>query len=204
MGYEAYVDLVRRWLPEQSYRPSPITFEQQRAEDAIARASSGQDVALIGSGDAGVYGLAGLVLQLLARADDHALRVEIVPGVTAALSAAALLGAPLGHDFAAVSLSDLLTPWDVIEARLRACAEADFVTILYNPASRSRRRQLHQAQAIFLACRPPATPVGLVSSAFRDGQTVALTTLADLKPDDAGMLTTIVIGNRATTEWNGG
>jgi precorrin-3B C17-methyltransferase len=201
IGYDAYVDLVRAWLPEQQYLPSPITFEQQRAEEAIARARQGQIVALIGSGDAGVYGLAGLVLELLARSKDDTLLVEVVPGVTAALSAAALLGAPLGHDFAAVSLSDLLTPSKVILKRLRACAEADFVTVLYNPASRTRRKLLREAIAIFLACRSGATPVGLVSNAYRDGQTVAISTLGAFDPEAAGMQTTIVIGNSSTLSW---
>lgn len=203
VGYDGYVELVRSWLPGQNYSASPISLEVQRAEEAIRRARRGERVALIGSGDAGVYGLGGLALQLLADDNERTVAVEVVPGVTAALAAAALLGAPLGHDFAAVSLSDLLTPWETIRRRLQACAEADFVTVLYNPASKARREQLGEARAIFLAARSPETPVGLVTSAYRDGQLVQVSTLAAFDPGQAGMLTTIVFGNSVTLSWNG-
>lgn len=201
VGYDGYVVLVRAWLPEQNYASSPITHEVERAREAVERALGGERVALIGSGDAGVYGLAGLALQLLAEHDAADLTVEVVPGVTAATSAAALLGAPLGHDFAVISLSDLLTPWAVIQRRLTAAAEADFVTVLYNPASQRRRNQLEEARQIFLRCRSPQTPVGLVTQAFRAGQHVGLATLETFDPTQAGMLTTIVIGNSATFRW---
>ena len=201
VGYSGYVELARAWLPEQRYSASPITQELERAREAVERACSGERVALIGSGDAGVYGLAGLALQLLAEHDGADFPVEVVPGVTAATAAAALLGAPLGHDFAVVSLSDLLTPWETIRRRLLAAAEADFVTVLYNPASQRRRAHLEETRQIFLRCRSLETPVGLVTQAYRAGQQVSLATLERFDSSEAGMLTTVVIGNSATFRW---
>lgn len=203
VGYDGYVDRVRAWLPDQRYLSSPISFELRRAEIAVERAAGGENVALIGSGDAGVYGLAGLALEIIARADLADLSVEVVAGVTAATAAAALLGAPLGHDFAVISLSDLLTPWETIRKRLDAAAAADFVTVLYNPASRRRRHQLREARSIFLAHRSPETPVGFVASAYREGQRVEVSTLASFDPQWADMLTTVVIGNGTTLAWRG-
>ncbi|MGI8553226.1 MAG: precorrin-3B C(17)-methyltransferase [Dehalococcoidia bacterium] len=201
VGYEGYIEQVRAWLPSQRYLASPITHELERAQLAVDHALRSERVALIGSGDAGVYGLAGLVLELLAERDAAALPLEIVPGVTAALSAAALLGAPLGHDFAAVSLSDLLTPWETIVRRLEAVAAADFVTVLYNPASRRRRRQLEDARSIFLKHRSRETPVGLVADAYRPAQRIGISTLAAFDANAVDMLTTIIIGNRTTFRW---
>jgi precorrin-3B C17-methyltransferase len=203
IGYQGYVDLVRRWLPHQSYRASPIGSEQTRVEEATERARAGEKVALIGSGDTGVYGLAGLTLERLARHGETGVQVEVIPGVTAALSAAALLGAPLSNDFAVISLSDLLTPAETIRRRLRACAEADLVTVLYNPASQTRKQLLRDARSIFLEHRAPETPVGLVSRAHRKGQIVELATLATFDSDRAGMLSTLIIGNSATLAWDG-
>lgn len=203
VGYEGYVDLVRAWLPKATYIASPITFEVERAREAIERALAGRRVALIGSGDAGIYGLASLALETLADRDEISIPVEVVPGVTAASAAAALLGAPLGHDFAVISLSDLLTPWDTIRRRLEAAATADFVTVLYNPASRRRRWQLHEARNIFLISRDPETPVGHVQAAHRPGQQVSITTLAAFDPDTAGMLSTIIVGNSQSRHWRG-
>jgi precorrin-3B C17-methyltransferase len=202
-GYALYVDLLRPTFPDLDFRPSAITEEEQRARAAVGLALGGKRVALIGSGDAGVYGLAGLALELLEAQGRDDLPVEVVPGVTAALSAAALLGAPLGHDFCAISLSDLLTPWEVIRRRLLAAAEAGFVTVLYNPASRRRTSQLGETCGIFLAHRRPDTPVGLVTNAYRDGQRVRVVTLDRLADEAVDMLTTVVIGNTATRSWNG-
>lgn len=202
VGFDGYVRLVQDWLPSASFITSPITHEVQRATEAVERALAGARVALIGSGDAGVYGLAGLALQLLAERDASSLRVEIIPGVTAATAAAALLGAPLGHDFAAISLSDLLTPWETIRLRLKAAAAADFVTVLYNPASQARRAPLIEAHQIFLRYRAVDTPVGHVESAYRTGQRVGICTLASFDPESSGMLSTIVIGNSGTRTWN--
>ncbi len=203
VGYRLYLELLRPLLPAASYHPGELTEERARAELAVELALSGRRVALVGSGDAGVYGLAGLALELLEERGATDLPVEVVPGVTAALSAAALLGAPLGHDFCAISLSDLLTPWEAIRARLEAAAAADFVTVLYNPASARRRRQLADAIALFRRHRPPDTPVGLVRNAYRARQQVVISTLAELPVERVDMLTTVVIGNLATRTWNG-
>jgi precorrin-3B C17-methyltransferase len=168
---------------------------------ALELASAGRRVALVSSGDAGVYGMASLVLET---AEDVAgVEVEVVPGVTAALSAAALLGAPLGHDFACISLSDLLTPWPVIERRLEAAGAGDFVVALYNPRSRNRTRQLPHARELLLKHRAPGTPVGLVDRAFRPEERVWQTTLAELSGEGVGMETLIVIGNSQTRVVNG-
>jgi precorrin-3B C17-methyltransferase len=202
IGYEGYVDLVRAWLPRAKYVASPIGQEVERTAEAVERAKAGGRVALIGSGDAGIYGLAGLALQILEQRNAVDLPIEVVPGVTSATAAAALLGAPLGHDFAVISLSDLLTPWTTIRMRLEAVAAADFVTVLYNPASKTRRAGLREAIEIFRRFREPATPVGHVQSAYRAGQQVRISTLHAFDPADAGMLSTIIIGNSATTTWN--
>ncbi|MHB8577338.1 MAG: precorrin-3B C(17)-methyltransferase [Dehalococcoidia bacterium] len=202
LGYALYLDLLRPLLPHLNYQPSAITEEEARSRRAVELALGGQRVALVGSGDAGVYGLAGLALELIEESGRDDLAVEVVPGVTAALSAAALLGAPLGHDFCAISLSDLLTSRETIERRLQAAAAADFVTVLYNPASRGRRQLLSEARRIFLQHRRPDTPVGLVTNGYRDGQRVLLATLLDLPEDVVDMLTTVIIGNSTTRRWN--
>ncbi|HLZ72427.1 MAG TPA: precorrin-3B C(17)-methyltransferase [Dehalococcoidia bacterium] len=203
VGYRLYLELLRPLLPAATFHPGELSEERARAALAIDLALAGRRVALVGSGDAGVYGLAGLALELLEERGAHELPVEVVPGVTAALSAAALLGAPLGHDFCAISLSDLLTPWEAIQARLEAAAQADFVTVLYNPASARRRRQLEAALAVFLRHRPAGTPVGMVRNAYREQQSVILTSLTELPIARVDMLTTVVIGNSATRAWNG-
>ncbi|MCA1656131.1 MAG: precorrin-3B C(17)-methyltransferase, partial [Actinobacteria bacterium] len=169
IGYGPYVDACSALLsPHQEVVRSPVGEEVVRAKQAVAEADAGRQVALVSSGDAGVYGMASLVLEVAGDAAGG-VEVEVVPGVTAALAGAALLGAPLGHDHAVVSLSDLLTPWEVIEARLRAAAQADLVLALYNPRSRRRTWQLDSAREVLLAHRPPTTPVGLVTDAARPG-----------------------------------
>ncbi len=153
-------------------------------------------MALVSSGDAGVYGMASLVLETAERLPG--VEVEVVPGVTAALSAAALLGAPLGHDFACLSLSDLLTPWPVIERRLDAGGRGDFVLALYNPLSRRRTWQLPRARELLLQHRPASTPVGLVDRAYRPGARVWLSTLGELTGAGVGMETLVIVGNSQT------
>jgi cobalt-precorrin 5A hydrolase/precorrin-3B C17-methyltransferase len=196
VGYGPYVDACADLLtPSQEVVRSPIGEETVRAKQAVAEAGAGRRVALVCSGDAGIYAMASLAVEL---AGDAGVDVEVVPGVTAALAAAALLGAPLGHDHAAISLSDLLTPWTAIETRLRAAASADLVVALYNPRSRARTWQLDAARAILLEHRSPSTPVGVVTDACRPGQAVQLTTLADLDPAGVGMTTCVIVGSSST------
>ncbi len=199
IGYGAYLDQCADLLtPAQAVIRSPIGAEAGRCGEALRHAAAGRRVALVCSGDAGVFGMASMALEL-APAHGHP-PVEVVPGVTAALAAAALLGAPLGHDHALVSLSDLLTPWPAIERRLRAVAESDLAVALYNPRSARRTWQLEQARQILLGHRPETTPVGIVTDAARAGEHVVRTTLGQLDPADVGMLTIVVIG-ASTSRW---
>jgi cobalt-precorrin 5A hydrolase/precorrin-3B C17-methyltransferase len=195
VGLDQYVDQVRHLLrPGTEVHASGLGDEEQRAADAVALAAKGRAVALIGSGDAGVYAMASPALQQ-AGTD---IEVVGVPGVTAALAAAALLGAPLGHDHVLISLSDLHTPWPVIERRVAAAAEADLVTCFYNPRSRDRHWQLGAALDAFRAHRPPSTPVGAVRQASRTGQRVWTAPLSEFDPAEVDMLTTVVVGSSAT------
>jgi cobalt-precorrin 5A hydrolase / precorrin-3B C17-methyltransferase len=195
VGLDQYVEQVRHLIrPGTEVRASGLGDEEQRAADAVALAAKGRAVALIGSGDAGVYAMASPALQR-AGAD---IEVVGVPGVTAALAAAALLGAPLGHDHVLISLSDLHTPWPVIERRLAAAAEADLVACFYNPRSRDRHWQLGAALDVFRAHRPPSTPVGAVRQAGRPGQRVWTAPLSEFDPEEVDMLTTVIVGSSAT------
>jgi cobalt-precorrin 5A hydrolase/precorrin-3B C17-methyltransferase len=198
IGYHAYLEQCADLLGGgQETVPSPIGHEVVRAKQALAEAAAGRTVAIVCSGDPGVYGMASIVLEL-AEGNVDLVDIEVVPGVTAALAAAAVLGAPLGHDHAAISLSDLLTPWPSIEDRLRAAAAADLVVSLYNPRSKGRTWQLDAARAILLPHRSPETPVGVVTDAGRPGQTVTITTLAGLNPDAVGMTSCVVVGSTST------
>jgi cobalt-precorrin 5A hydrolase / precorrin-3B C17-methyltransferase len=195
VGLDAYVDRVRRWVrPGCEVLASPIGDEVARAEQALAAARAGRSAVLLSGGDVGVYAMASPALE---RAGED-IDVVVVPGVTAAVAAAALLGSPLGHDHCAISLSDLLTPWEVIRRRVRAAAEGDFVVSFYNPRSRGRHWQLDEARLLLLEHRAPATPVGLVSDAFRPTQSVRTTTLGDLDAAEVDMLTTVVVGSTQT------
>jgi cobalt-precorrin 5A hydrolase/precorrin-3B C17-methyltransferase len=196
VGLDRYVEQVRGFLrPGTRVAASGIGGEVERARLAAGEAAAGAAVALVSGGDAGVYGMAS---PALAEAGGD---VEVigVPGVTAALAAAALLGAPLGHDHCAISLSDLLTPWEVIRRRVRAAAEGDFVVCFYNPRSAGRDWQLAEARLLLLEHRKPDTPVGVVTDAHRPGQRVVLTTLGDLDVAEVGMTTTVVVGSTLTT-----
>jgi precorrin-3B C17-methyltransferase len=196
IGYGPYIDQCADLLHDgQEVVRSPIGDEVVRAKQAVAEAAGGRRVALVCSGDSGVYAMASIALEL---AGDVDIEVEVVPGVTAALAAAAAVGAPLGHDHCSISLSDLLTPWHAIERRLRAAAEGDFVVTLYNPRSRGRDWQLQAAAEILSQARPPDTPVAVVTDAGRPGQQTTLTTLAELDPGIVGMTTCVVIGSSAT------
>lgn len=195
VGLDRYVAQIRHiFRPGTRVLASGIGDEVARAERAVSEARAGAAVALVSGGDAGVYGMASPALERTGEDVD----VEVVPGVTAAHAAAALLGSPLGHDHCAISLSDLLTPWEVIRRRLGAAAEGDFVVILYNPRSRGRARQLEEARLLLLEHRDPDTPVGVVTDAYRDGQRVLLTTLGDLDVREVGMTTTVVVGSTQT------
>ena len=196
IGYGPYVDACADLLtPAQEVVRSPIGEETVRAKQAVTEAGAGRRVALVCSGDAGVYAMASLALEV---AGDAGVEVDVVPGVTAALAAAAVLGAPLGHDHAVISLSDLLTPWPAIEARLRAAAAADLVVALYNPRSRGRTWQFDAARTILLEHRSPSTPVGVVTGAARPEQSVRLTTLGHVDPAHVGMTTCVIVGCSAT------
>ncbi len=195
VGLGQYVDRVRHLLrPGTRISTPPLGREVERAEEALAEARAGGSVALVSSGDAGVYAMASPALELA----DEEVEVIVVPGITAAQAAASLLGSPLGHDHCSISLSDLLTPWEVIRERVRAAAEADFVVSLYNPRSRGRDWQLGKAREILLQNRPPDTPVGVVRDAYRAGQEVSLTDLGSLRTEDVDMLTVVIVGSSQT------
>jgi cobalt-precorrin 5A hydrolase / precorrin-3B C17-methyltransferase len=201
MGYERYVDLASDLIhPGQVVVRYPIGAEAERCRDALQRAAGGSAVALVCSGDPGVYAMASLVCQLAPTAGDPP--ITVVPGVTAALSAAALLGAPLGHDHASVSLSDLLTPWELIRRRIQAVAEGDFVVSLYNPRSRRRSSQLSEALALLRPYRPADTPAAVLSEIGRPDQRLIRSTLSRLEPSDVDMLALVVVGS-SQTRWIG-
>ncbi|MCC8165586.1 MAG: precorrin-3B C(17)-methyltransferase [Planctomycetes bacterium] len=195
-GYQAYVDLVRPLFPDKEVVATGMTREVERCQEALRLAASGRAVAMICSGDAGVYGMAGLVLELAG--DIPPVDIEIVPGVSAAMAGAVVLGAPLMHDFAVISLSDLMTEWSLIEARLAAAAQADFVLCLYNPSSRKRHDYLARAAAIVGRHRAPDTVCGWVRNIGRDGQTSGILDLVGLESFAADMFTTVFIGNSQT------
>jgi cobalt-precorrin 5A hydrolase/precorrin-3B C17-methyltransferase len=201
VGYRLYLDLVADLVGDKPRHESELGAEEARVRVALDRAALGKRVALISSGDAGIYGLATLVYELIereARADWARLDIRVCPGVSALQAAAARAGAPLGHDFCAISLSDLLTPWPVIERRLRAAASGDFVVALYNPASQRRSAHYHRALAILGEARAPETQVVIARNLGRDGETVRIATLAEAAHAPIDMLTIVIIGNSAT------
>ncbi|WYT57237.1 precorrin-3B C(17)-methyltransferase [Paenibacillus sp. FSL K6-1217] len=201
IGYTTYVDLIRPLLRHQEIVGTGMTEEVSRAQEAVRRAEAGQSIAVISSGDAGVYGMAGLVYEVLIErgwSRSQGVQVEVIPGISAIQSCSSLLGAPIMHDSCTISLSDHLTPWDSIAARVEAAAAADFVIAFYNPRSGRRTRQIEEARNILLRYRDPATPVGIVKSAYRDAQQTIVTTLQEMLEQEIGMLSTVVVGNSAT------
>ncbi len=206
VGYTTYIKLVRHLLEGKEIIKTGMTEEIDRARAAVLRAKDGGKVALISSGDAGIYGMAGLVFQVLEdigwKRDDSP-ELRIVPGMTALSSCASLVGAPLVHDFCAISLSDLLTPWPVISRRIEAAAAADFVIGLYNPASGRRTRQIVEAQAIIRRHRQGSTPVALVKSAYRKLEHAVLSDLDHFLEYEIGMLTTVLVGSTQTFVYEG-
>ena len=195
-GYTVYLDLIRGEFPDKEYFSTPMTQEIERCRAALERARSGRTTALVCSGDAGVYGMAGPVLELAPQFPE--VEIQVGPGVTAALAGAAVLGAPLMHDFAVLSLSDLLTPWEVIRRRLELAAQGDFVLCLYNPSSRWRRDHLRMACDIVLAHRGPETVCGWVRNAGRAQEEHQVLTLGELREAQVDMFTTVFIGSAAT------
>lgn len=195
-GYTVYIDLVKPLFPGKECFTTPMTREIERCRWALETARGGRTVALVCSGDAGVYGMAGPLLQLAEDYED--VDVEIVPGVTSALSGAAVLGAPLMHDFCVISLSDLLTPWEQIERRLACAAAGDFVICLYNPSSRKRADYLRRACDILLRDKSPDTICGWVRNIGREGQQHKLLTLGELREVSLDMFTTVFIGSSTT------
>jgi precorrin-3B C17-methyltransferase len=200
IGYTGYVTWVEPLLDSQERLALPLTQETERARLAVERLLQGAVVCVISSGDAGIYGMASLIFEVLAQHGAEALlsNVVVIPGISAINACAALLGAPLGHDFAVISLSDLLTPWERIERRLAAAADADFVTVLLNPKSARRHWQYARAQDILAQRRVPTTPVGIVRNAYRPEQAIAITTVAAMGEAHVDMLTTVIVGNSQT------
>ena len=196
VGYHVYVDLVKAHFPDKEFHTTPMRREVDRCKLALELAREGRDVAMICSGDAGIYGMAGLIYELLG--DEGDIEVEVVGGLTAACSGAARLGAPLTHDFAVISLSDLLTPWETIERRLECAAMGDFAVALYNPSSVKRRDYLQRACDILLRHAKPETVCGAVRNIGREGEAVEVMTLAELRDYEADMFTTVFVGNSHT------
>lgn len=201
IGYTVYVNLLKDAYPEKEYLTTPMTQEAKRCEMAFEEARKGKKVAMVCSGDAGVYGMSGLMLEIGAAYPE--IGVEVIPGVTAALSGGAVLGAPLTHDFAVISLSDRLTPWDKIEKRLRLAAEADFSICIYNPSSKGRPDYLRRACDILLEVLPEDRICGTVENIGRDGECAKLYTLKVLRDTEVNMFTTVFIGNSMTKEIGG-
>ena len=196
IGYNVYVDLVKERYPDKEFVTTPMTREAQRCQIAIDMALEGKNTAMVCSGDSGIYGMAALVYEL--RGENKEPEIEVIPGLTAACSGAALLGAPLTHDFAVISLSDRLTSWEKIEARLRAAASADFSIVLYNPSSKGRPDYLKRACEILLEILPADRPCAIAQYIGREGQNRRMLTLRQLRDAEADMFCTVFIGNEMT------
>lgn len=201
VGYTVYVDLVKEHFAEKEFLTTPMRREVERCRMAFEEAKKGRSVAMICSGDAGVYGMAGLMLEIGQEYPD--IPVEVIPGVTAALGGGAVLGAPLIHDFCLISLSDLLTPWEKIEKRLLAAAEADFVVCLYNPSSKKRHDYLEKACDLIMRYKSPETVCGIVSNIGREGETGRVMSLKELRDTRVDMFTTVFVGNSQTAAIDG-
>lgn len=201
VGYKTYLDLIPTYLEGKEVIASQMMKEVDRCRKSLELAGSGKTVALICGGDPGIYAMAGLVFEM-AKEHDFKCSIEITPGIAAVNGCAARLGAPLMHDFAAISLSNLLTPMELIEKRLEAAASADFVLAIYNPKSKKRTEQIVKAREILLKYRDPQTPVGIVTAATRENETIILTTLEDMLECEIGMQSTVMVGNSQTYIWN--
>jgi len=201
VGYTVYVELVKAHYADREFLTTPMRKEVERCELAFERAAAGKNVAMICSGDAGVYGMSGLIYELSPKYPG--VEIEIIPGVSAVISGAAILGAPLMHDFAVISLSDLLTPWEKIEKRLLCAAEADFVLCLYNPSSMKRRDYLQRACDLVLRFAAPETVCGIAKNIGREGESTEILTLAQLRDTEVDMFSTVFIGNSQTRAIDG-
>ncbi len=197
IGYKTYINLIKDLVEGKEVINSGMRAEIDRAALAIKKAEEGKIVSVISSGDAGVFGMAGLVLEVAKNAEQK-IPVEIVPGIPSENAAAALLGAPLMHDHVTISLSDLLTSWDVIEKRVRLAAEGDFVVVLYNPKSSERKWQIEKTVEILLSRKPYDTPVGIVKSAMRKKQNIIITDLGSVLEHHIDMTTILIVGNSTT------
>lgn len=200
VGYQVYVELVQDMFPNKNFYATPMMGERERVQYAIDQVKAGKTVAIVCSGDGGVYGMAGLTHEL---AEGEVIEIQVVAGVTAALSGAAILGAPLVHDFAVISLSDLMTPWELIAKRLLMAAKGDFSVVLYNPSSKKRKDYLEKACGILLEEKKAETLCGIVRNIGRKGETIRLLTLKELQHTQVDMFTTVFVGNSQTREIDG-
>ncbi|MGN0978028.1 MAG: precorrin-3B C(17)-methyltransferase [Faecousia sp.] len=196
VGYHVYVDLVKARYPDKEFLTTPMTRETQRCQMALDAAQDGKTVAMVCSGDSGIYGMAALIYEL--RGESREPEIEVVPGLTAACSGGALVGAPLTHDFAVISLSDRLTPWEKIEKRLECAAQADLSIVLYNPASHGRPDHLRRACDILLKLLPEDRPCAIARNIGREGESCRILTLKELRTAEADMFCTVFIGNAMT------
>ncbi len=192
VGYKTYINLIEDLIETQEVSSSGMRKEVDRCAHVLELAKSGKTVSLVSSGDAGVYGMAGIMLEMA----DDSIEIEVVPGITAANAAAACLGAPLMHDYAVISLSDLLTDWELIKKRLHHASEGDFVIALYNPRSKGRQTQIVEAREIMMKSKDSSTPVGIVRNAKRADQSVVVTTLEDMLNQEIDMFSMVIIGNK--------
>ena len=195
VGYKSYIKLIEPYLGQKEVIATGMGAEVERVKTAISLARKGRVVSLVSSGDTGIYGMAGLVGEILGHRD---IDIEVIPGVPLLVASAALLGAPINSDFVSISLSDYLVPWTEITLRLELAAQGNFVIVLYNPRSQKRKLQLIKAREIILKYRPPSTPVGIATNAYRQGQEVLITDLEHMLDYEIGMNTTIIVGNSAT------
>lgn len=202
IGYKTYIDLIAPYFPSKLMLASPMKKEVERCRLVAEKALSGKTVALVSGGDSGIYGMAGIMLEVV-NACNSQITVEIIPGITAASKAASLLGAPLTHDFAVISLSDLLTPWEIIAKRISLAAQADFVLCFYNPQSKNRKDYMRLAREILLQFKAKNTPVGIVRNGGRENESWVITDLEHLLEQKIDMFTTVIVGNSQTYVENG-
>ncbi len=202
IGYKTYLDLVKELIEGKEIISKSMKQEMERAKLAVEEAKKGKKVAVVSSGDPGIYAMGSAVFEYLMETGSE-VDVEVVPGITAATAAAARLGAPLGNDFAVISLSDLLTPWEVIVKRVEEAVKGDFVLVLYNPKSKGRVKQIEKAAEIIMKYRGEETPVGIVKNAMRPGEELVITTLGEMLNYPIDMLTTVIVGNKETFIYKG-